>query len=329
LIDARQGVLTQTKRHSFIVSLLGIRHVVVTVNKMDLVGFSEQRFDEICEDYRAFASRLELPDVHFIPIAALHGDNLVDASPNMPWYKGSTLMNMLESVYIGSDRNLVDFRLPVQYVNRPNLDFRGFCGTLSSGVVRTGEEVMILPSKRTSRVKRIVTFDGDQAEAFAPQSVTLVLEDEVDCSRGDMIVHPGNEPHVSQDVAAMVVWMDDQSPLVPGKEYLLKHGPNKTPASVTAMQVVAARAAAGLCLPGTSVPSLDRKDGRGVDDPLVHAACAVCMLGSTGHAGPARPTSPAPALAAIAVASVDPGARHGAAAHLRPGSRAPPGAPLA
>ncbi|XZE19692.1 sulfate adenylyltransferase subunit CysN [Pirellulaceae bacterium SH449] len=222
LIDARQGVLTQTKRHSFIVSLLGIRHVVVTINKMDLVGFSQQRFDQICEDYRSFASRLELPDLHFIPIAALHGDNLVDPSPNMPWYKGSTLMNMLETVYIGSDRNLVDFRLPIQYVNRPNLDFRGFCGTLSSGVIRAGEEVMILPSKRTSRVKRIVTFDGDQQEAYAPQSVTLVLEDEVDCSRGDMIVKPGNVPKLQNSFDATIVWMSADA-MIPGKTYLFKH----------------------------------------------------------------------------------------------------------
>ncbi len=222
LIDARHGVLTQTKRHSFIVSLLGIRHVVVTVNKMDLVGYSQQRFDEICADYRAFASRLELPDVHFIPIAALLGENLVDPSSNMPWYRGSTLMNMLESVYIGSDRNLEDFRLPIQIVNRPNLDFRGFCGTLASGIVRQGDEIMVLPSKRTSKVKRIVTQDGDLEEAFVPQSITLVLEDEVDCSRGDMIVRPGNIPKVANSFDATIVWMSAES-LVPGKTYLFKH----------------------------------------------------------------------------------------------------------
>jgi bifunctional enzyme CysN/CysC len=222
LIDARHGVLTQTKRHSFIVSLLGIRHVVVTVNKMDLVEFSQARFDQICADYRDFAARLDLPDLHFIPISALSGDNLVDPSQNMPWYRGSTLMNFLETVYIGSDRNFEDFRFPVQYVNRPNLDFRGFCGSVASGIIRQGDEVMVLPSRRTTRVKRIVTFDGDQTEAFTPQSVTLTLEDEVDCSRGDMIVRPGNIPKVSNDFDAMLVWMSADA-MVPGKSYLFKH----------------------------------------------------------------------------------------------------------
>jgi bifunctional enzyme CysN/CysC len=222
LIDARHGVLTQTRRHSFIVSLLGIRHVVVTVNKMDLVGFSQERFEQICNDYRDFAARLEMPDLHFIPISALNGDNVVDASPQMPWYRGSTLMSFLESVYIGSDRNLEDFRYPVQYVNRPNLNFRGFCGTIASGIIRRGDEVMVLPSRRTSRVKEIVTFDGELEEAFAPQSVTLTLTDEIDCSRGDMLVRPGNVPKVSHDFDAMVVWMSADA-MVPGKTYLFKH----------------------------------------------------------------------------------------------------------
>lgn len=221
LIDARYGVLTQTKRHSFIVSLLGIRHVVVAINKMDLVGYSQETFDKICSDYRDFASRLDLPDLHFIPIAALHGENLVDPSPNMGWYRGSTLMNFLESVYIGSDRNLEDFRLPIQIVNRPNLDFRGFCGTLASGIIRKGDEIMVLPSKRTSKVKRIVTFDGDLDEAFTPQSITVVLEDEIDCSRGDMIVRPGNIPKIANSFDATIVWMT-ADPMVPGKTYLFK-----------------------------------------------------------------------------------------------------------
>ncbi len=221
LIDARYGVLTQTKRHSFIVSLLGIRHVVVAINKMDLVGYSQETFDKICSDYRDFASRLDLPDLHFIPIAALHGENLVDPSPNMSWYRGSTLMNFLESVYIGSDRNLEDFRLPIQIVNRPNLDFRGFCGTLASGIIRKGDEIMVLPSKRTSKVKRIVTFDGDLEEAFTPQSITVVLEDEIDCSRGDMIVRPGNIPKIANSFDATIVWMAAE-PMVPGKTYLFK-----------------------------------------------------------------------------------------------------------
>ncbi|MFO0923079.1 MAG: sulfate adenylyltransferase subunit CysN [Pirellulales bacterium] len=221
LIDARYGVLTQTRRHSFIVSLLGIRHVVVTINKMDLVDFSQERFDQICDDYREFASRLDLPDLHFIPISALNGDNVVDPSPSMPWYRGSTLMNFLETVYIGSDRNLEDFRLPIQYVNRPNLDFRGFCGTISSGIVRTGDEIMVLPSRQRSHIKRIVTMDGDLEEAFAPQSITLVLDSEIDCSRGDMIVRPGNVPKVSNQFDATVVWMSAE-PMIPGKSYLFK-----------------------------------------------------------------------------------------------------------
>ena len=222
LIDARYGVLTQTKRHSFIVSLLGIRHVVVAINKMDLVGYSQNRYDEICNDYRDFGSRLDLPDLHFIPIAALHGENVVDPSVNMPWYRGNTLMNLLESVYIGSDRNLKDFRLPIQIVNRPNLDFRGFCGTVASGIIRRGDEIIVLPSKRASKVERIVTHDGDLQEAFCSQSITLVLEDEVDCSRGDMIVRPGNVPKISNSFDATIVWMSSDA-LVPGKTYLFKH----------------------------------------------------------------------------------------------------------
>jgi len=222
LLDARQGVLTQTRRHSFIVSLLGIRHVVVAVNKMDLVGFSEEKFNQLCDDYRSFAARLDMPDVHFIPISALNGDNVVDPSPSMPWYKGSTLMNFLESVYIGSDRNLRDFRFPVQFVNRPDLNFRGFCGTIASGIIRPGEEIMVLPSKQVAKVKEIVTYDGNLEEAFAPLSITLTLDREVDASRGDMFVRPGNLPRTADSFDAMMVWMN-QDAMVPGKTYLFKH----------------------------------------------------------------------------------------------------------
>jgi len=221
LIDARHGVLTQTKRHSFITSLLGIKHVLVAVNKMDLVDFSQERFDEICADYKSFATRLDIPDLHFIPISALKGDNVVNASEHMPWYKGSTLMAFLENVYIGSDRNLQDFRFPVQYVNRPHLDFRGFCGTIASGIVRKGDEVMVLPSRKTSRVASIVTFEGEQPESYTPMSVTLTLEDEIDISRGDMIVRPANVPQLKQKVDAMVVWMAEE-PMLPGKQYVFK-----------------------------------------------------------------------------------------------------------
>jgi bifunctional enzyme CysN/CysC len=222
LIDARYGVLTQTKRHSFITSLLGIRHVLVAINKMDLMDYRQEVFERIREDYQNFAARLDLPDVHFMPISALHGDNVVDPSVHMPWYGGSTLMNFLESVYIGSDRNLEDFRFPVQFVNRPHLDFRGYCGTIASGIIRPGDEVMALPSRKTSRVKSIVTFDGELAEALAPQAITLTLTDEIDVSRGDMLVRPENAPRLEPRFDAMVVWMAEQ-PLEVGKPYIFKH----------------------------------------------------------------------------------------------------------
>ncbi len=222
LIDARHGVMEQTRRHSFIVSLLGIKHILVAINKMDLKDFDQAVFEQIRADYLEFATRLSVPDLHFIPISALQGDNLVDRSTRMDWYQGPTLMEFLESVYIGSDRNLEDFRFPVQYVNRPHLDFRGFCGTVASGVVRVGDEVMVVPSRKTTRVKEIVTYGGTQTEAFAPLSVTLTLTDEVDVSRGDMIVRPGNVPTVGSRFEAMLVWMSEE-PLLPGKNYLIKH----------------------------------------------------------------------------------------------------------
>jgi len=235
LIDARRGVLTQTRRHTFIVSLLGIKHIIVAVNKMDLVDYDQQVFEKIKLDYQEFAARLNLPDVHFIPISALKGDNVVELSENMSWYQGSPLMNFLETVYIASDRNLEDFRFPVQYVNRPNLDYRGFCGTVASGIIRAGDEVMAIPSRKTSRVKRIVTMDGDLSEAFAPQSVTLTLEDEIDISRGDMIVRPGNVPHVSHKFEAMLVWMHEE-PMVPGKQYLIKQTTKTAPGVINTLR---------------------------------------------------------------------------------------------
>ena len=235
LIDARHGVLVQTKRHSFIVSLLGIRHVVVAINKMDLVGYSPEVYDKIRADYQGFAARLDLPDVHFIPLSALKGDNVVTQSANTAWYTGPTLMNLLETVYIGSDRNLEDFRFPVQHVLRPNLDFRGFSGTISSGIVRKGDEIMSLPSRKTSRVKSIVTFDGEMEEAFAPLSVTLTLDDEIDISRGDMIVRPGNVPRVEQKFEATLVWMSEE-PMVPGKSYWFKQTSKLTPGTISTLR---------------------------------------------------------------------------------------------
>jgi len=221
LVDARHGVLTQTKRHSFIVSLLGIKHIIVAINKMDIVDYRQEAFEKIKSDYTAFASRLDLPDVHFMPISALKGDNVVVNSPHMPWYTGAPLVPLLETIYIGSDRNLEDFRFPVQLVLRPHLDFRGFAGTIASGIIRKGDEVLSLPSRKKSRVKSIVTFDGEVAEAFVPQSVVLTLEDEIDSSRGDMLVRPGNLPKVDHRFEATVVWMSDE-PLLAGKPYLFK-----------------------------------------------------------------------------------------------------------
>jgi bifunctional enzyme CysN/CysC len=235
LVDARHGVLAQTRRHSFIVSLLGIRHVVVAINKMDLVGYEQQVFERIRADYAEFASRLDLPDVHFMPISALKGDNVVKPSPRMPWYAGSPLMPLLETVYIGSDRNMEDFRFPVQLVLRPNLDFRGFAGMVASGIVRRGDEVMSLPSRKRSRVKSIVTFDGELEEAFAGQSVALTLEDEIDTSRGDVLVRPGNVPKVDHRFEATVVWMSEE-PLVPGRQYLFKQAAKLVPGAVNTLR---------------------------------------------------------------------------------------------
>jgi sulfate adenylyltransferase large subunit len=210
LIDARKGVITQTKRHTFLVSLLGIKHVVVAVNKMDIKDYSQEVFDKIVEDYKNFSATLDIPDVHYFPISALKGDNVVDASDNMPWYKGRTLLNFLENVHVSSDRNFDDMRYPVQIVNRPNIHFRGFAATVASGIVRQGAEVMSIPSGQKSKIKEIVTYDGNLDEAFPPQSVTITLEDEIDASRGDMFVYPDNVPTISQKIEAMLVWMDEK-----------------------------------------------------------------------------------------------------------------------
>lgn len=235
LVDARHGVLEQTRRHSFIVELLGIRHVLVAVNKMDLVDFSEERYEEIRTEYKEFAQRLDIPDLHFIPLSALNGDNVVDRSDASPWYSGPTLMEFLESVYTGSDRNLQDFRFPVQFVNRPHLDFRGFCGTIASGIIRKGDEIMTLPSKKKSKVKSIITFEGEVDEAFTPQAVTLTLEDEIDISRGDMIVRPGNVPKVERKFEATLVWMNEK-PLTPGTQYLFKQSTRTSPGSISTLR---------------------------------------------------------------------------------------------
>ena len=234
LIDARQGVLTQTRRHSFIVSLLGIRHAIVAVNKMDLVDFSESVFESIRADYLAFAGRLDIPDVCFIPLSALRGDNVVDRSPHMPWYAGPPLLETLENVDVSADRNLSDFRFPVQRVVRPHLDFRGFAGTVVSGTVRVGDRVKALPSQRESSVRRIVTADGDLDDAFSPQAVTLELADEIDISSGEMIVHADAQPHISSHVEAMLIWLSD-APSRPETPYTLRHTTRTTKARIAAL----------------------------------------------------------------------------------------------
>lgn len=236
LIDARYGVQTQTRRHTYIASLLGIKNIVVAINKMDLVEFSETRFGEIQEEYQQFVSQLDRKpsNILFVPISALNGDNVVNPSANTPWYQGQTLMSILESVEITRDSSKSEFRFPVQYVNRPNLDFRGFCGTIALGEVHVGDEIVALPSGKKSTVKEIVTYDGNLEHAIAGQAVTLTLNDEIDISRGNVLVKAGEEPSLSRSVRATVVWMNDQ-PLVKGKLYNVKIGTQTVPAKVTAI----------------------------------------------------------------------------------------------
>ncbi len=222
LIDARLGVLQQSRRHAYIASLLGIPHLSVCVNKMDLENYSQEIYERIKKDFSEFAEKLGFKDVTFIPISALKGDNIVHRSDSTPWYTGGTFLDYLETVPISSDRNFEDFRYPVQYVLRPDLNYRGFAGQVASGVVRKGDRVMVLPSRRESTVRAIDTFDGELEEAFPPQSVTLRLADEIDISRGDMLVHADNEPRAARRFDAMMVWMSEK-PLDPQKSYFLKH----------------------------------------------------------------------------------------------------------
>ncbi|MDB2392204.1 sulfate adenylyltransferase subunit CysN [Acidimicrobiaceae bacterium] len=232
LIDARYGVLPQTKRHTFIASLLGIRNVVVAVNKMDIADWSQDRFNQICEDYRDFAQSLELVDPYFLPMSALLGDNVVDASDNMSWFSGPTLMEHLETVDVEVGIDLERFRMPVQLVVRPDLDFRGFAGTIASGVLKPGDPVISMPSGVGSNVERIVTFDGDLDVAGPGRAVTVTLTDEIDVSRGDLLVKAGEQPFRAHDIDAMIVWMDDTE-LEPGRQYLLQSSNGFSNASVT------------------------------------------------------------------------------------------------
>ncbi|HEY8537414.1 MAG TPA: sulfate adenylyltransferase subunit CysN [Steroidobacteraceae bacterium] len=233
LIDARKGVLTQTRRHSYIVSLLGIRHVVLAINKMDLVDFSADIFNTIVNEYRDFAQQIGLESVTPIPLSALRGDNILERSSRTPWYHGPTLMGYLEQVEVEDDLQAKPFRFPVQWVNRPNQDFRGFAGTVASGVVRVGDTVRVVPSGRTSRVARIVTYDGDLEQAVAGQSVTLTLTDEIDISRGDVLCLADSPPGVADQFQATIIWMHEE-PMLPGRPYLIKLGTQTVSGSITA-----------------------------------------------------------------------------------------------
>lgn len=236
LVDARTGVIEQTKRHSYLASLLRIPHLVLCVNKMDLVDYSEEKFDEIVSDFKGFAAKMDIKDVRYVPISALNGDNVVDRSTNMDWYKGGTLLHLLETIHISSDYNHQDPRIPVQYVIRPQKiegyhDYRGFAGRIASGIFRVGEEVTILPSGFTSKIKSLRNLDKEVEEAFPPMSVSVELEDDLDISRGDMIVKPNNQPTVEQDLDAMICWFDTK-PLTLGSKFILRHTSSEARAMV-------------------------------------------------------------------------------------------------
>ena len=230
LVDARNGVIEQTKRHSFIASLLQIKHIIVCVNKMDLVDYKEEAFDQIVDQYEDFASKLDVEDIRFIPISALNGDNVVEHGDNMSWYQGSTLLHTLESIHISSDRNLIDCRFPVQTVIRPHKDeyhdFRGYAGRIESGIFKKGDEVMVLPSGFNSTIAAVYVDDKEQEEAYPPMSVTITLEDDIDISRGDMIVRPNNQTDSIQDVDLMICWMANED-FNPAKKYALLHTTNQ------------------------------------------------------------------------------------------------------
>ena len=232
LIDARKGVLTQTRRHSFILSLIGVKHVVLAVNKIDLMGYDQKVFDAIEAEYRTFAKDLGFETLVAIPVSALRGDNILTPSAQMPWYRGPQLVPYLEAVEVSTDRTQKPMRLPVQWVNRPNLDFRGFSGTVASGVIRAGDEVLIAASRKPAKITRIVTMDGDLPQAIAGQAVTVVLDREVDVSRGDVFTHPGETPEYSNQFQARVIWMHEE-PAFPGRSYLLKSGAQLVPATIT------------------------------------------------------------------------------------------------
>jgi bifunctional enzyme CysN/CysC len=240
LVDARKGILEQSRRHAFLCSLLRVPHLVLCVNKMDLVDYDQGVFEKIADEFTAFAAKLEAPDLAVVPISALKGDNIVSRSANMLWYDGPSLLHHLEHVHIASDRNLVDVRFPVQHVIRPQstvvADYRGYAGQVASGVLKPGDEVMVLPSGFTSTIAGIDTADGPVQEAFPPMSVTIRLNDELDVSRGDMICRPNNRPSVAQDIEAMICWMDESRPLTVGGKYAIKHTTRSARAIVRGLQ---------------------------------------------------------------------------------------------
>jgi len=240
LVDARNGIVEQSRRHAFIASLLRIPHLVLCVNKMDLVDYDQGVFESIKDEFRQFATKLDVTDLSFIPISALNGDNVVNRSDNMPWYEGASLLHHLEEVFIASDRNLIDARFPVQYVLRPqsgaHLDYRGYAGTMAGGVLKPGDEVVALPSGFATTIERIDGPDGPVREAFAPMSVAITLSDEIDISRGDMICRPHNQPSAGQDIDAMVCWMSEQASLSPNAKYTIKHTTRSARALVKGLQ---------------------------------------------------------------------------------------------
>ena len=233
LIDARQGVLTQTKRHAFIASQLGVRHIVLAVNKMDLVDYSENIFNEIVEDFKAFAAQLDIPNLHAIPVSALVGDNVVDGSQFMPWYEGPSLLGYLEGVDVEAEETSLPFRMPVQWVNRPDLDFRGYAGRIAGGIIRPGDDIRVLPSGKQSKIARIVTMDSDLDEAVSGQSVTLTLTDEIDISRGDVIATSETPPEISDQFDTTIIWLSEE-PMLPGRSYRMKTSSRLVSATVNA-----------------------------------------------------------------------------------------------
>ena len=341
LVDARHGVLAQTRRHAFIASLLGTPHIVVAINKMDLVDWRQSVFEAIEAEFTRFAAQLPACDLHFIPISALLGDNVVQKSPHMPWFHGESLLHHLENVHIASDRNLMEMRFPVQYVIRPDQNFRGYAGQVASGTLTPGDAVMVLPSGRTSRIKSISTFDGDLPKAFAPLSVTVCLEDELDVSRGSMLVHPSHAPQVTRTLDARLVWMS-QTPLDPRREYLVKHTTQEVAARVRAIRyrvnvnTLEKQPATELCLNDIGAAVIETRKPLFVDpyrrnratgafiliDPLSNETVAAGMItGRPAHEG-GQPTM-------YSAGRVTPSERHARTGHLAAAVWVPQGAEAA